>query len=138
MPNGSWSSVVRPMFFGGLVKLVADRGVDSIGLNPGAIHALWTLHGLGVLDGKTRKRKQRNRSLGTSSAGVRRNAMLTLPRTDWPDGSPQSHVTDTDAQVRLAAFLTLAEMPVRADAARPLLPHYRNQETATMPGSRMP
>ena len=32
-----------------LVKLVRDRSVDAIGLNAGAIHALWTLHGLGAL-----------------------------------------------------------------------------------------
>ena len=31
-----------------LVKLVGDSSLDEIGLNPGAIHALWTLHGLGV------------------------------------------------------------------------------------------
>ena len=32
-----------------LVKLARDPGVDGIGLNAGAIHALWTLHGLGAL-----------------------------------------------------------------------------------------
>ncbi len=34
-----------------LAALVADQNVDEIGLNVGAIHALWTMHGLGVLDG---------------------------------------------------------------------------------------
>ena len=34
-----------------LLALVGGEQVDEIGLNPGAIHALWTLHGLGVLDG---------------------------------------------------------------------------------------
>ena len=35
----------------GLIALIDDRSYDSIGLNVGAIHALWTLHGLGLLDG---------------------------------------------------------------------------------------
>src|SRR5262249_13606291 len=35
----------------GLLELARDPGVDDIGLNVGAIHALWTLHGLGALDG---------------------------------------------------------------------------------------
>src|SRR5437867_1095824 len=33
-----------------LCELVRDKRVDEIGLNPAAIHALWTLHGLGVLE----------------------------------------------------------------------------------------
>ncbi|HEX8201833.1 MAG TPA: PVC-type heme-binding CxxCH protein, partial [Isosphaeraceae bacterium] len=31
-----------------LIRLVQDWSVDAIGLNPAAIHALWTLHGLGA------------------------------------------------------------------------------------------
>ena len=38
-----------------LIELVDDRSVDAIGLNPAAIHALWTLHGLGALDGAGRR-----------------------------------------------------------------------------------
>ena len=34
-----------------LFELARDPTVDEIGLNVGAIHALWTLHGLGALDG---------------------------------------------------------------------------------------
>src|SRR5207249_5746494 len=34
-----------------LIELAKDRSVDKIGLNPSVIHALWTLHGLGALDG---------------------------------------------------------------------------------------
>jgi hypothetical protein len=29
-----------------LLSLARDRSVDALGLNPGALHALWTLHGL--------------------------------------------------------------------------------------------
>ena len=34
-----------------IVSVINDRTVDRIGLNSPAVHALWTLHGLGVLDG---------------------------------------------------------------------------------------
>ena len=34
-----------------IIAVVNDRTVDRIGLNSPAVHALWTLHGLGVLDG---------------------------------------------------------------------------------------
>ena len=34
----------------GLIALVGDTKVDAVGLNAGAIHALWTLHGLGAMD----------------------------------------------------------------------------------------
>src|SRR5690606_8294624 len=34
-----------------LIDLARDQAVDEVGLNVGAIHALWTLHGLGALDG---------------------------------------------------------------------------------------
>ena len=34
-----------------LVDLVRDPAVDGVGLNPGSIHALWTLKQLGALDG---------------------------------------------------------------------------------------
>ena len=36
-----------------IIEIVNDRTVDKIGLNSPAVHALWTLHGLGVLDGSS-------------------------------------------------------------------------------------
>jgi putative membrane-bound dehydrogenase-like protein len=35
-----------------LLALIADQSVDEVGLNVGVIHALWTLKGLGVIDGE--------------------------------------------------------------------------------------
>ena len=108
-----------------LIELVKDRTVDGIGLNPGAIHALWTLHGLGVLDGSDEAASRAVRlALGHPSAGVRRNAVQVLP----PDGGVgqlrAAHevrafdlLADPDPQVRLAAFLALADAPESASAA---------------------
>src|SRR5262249_37934040 len=68
-----------------LLKAAGDPGVDEIGLNVGVIHALWTLHGLGALDGSNaRATATAGAALKHKSAGVRRNAVQVLPR------SPQS------------------------------------------------
>ena len=60
-----------------------DQPVDAIGLNPAAIHALWTLHGLGALDGPDAgATRGRRAALRHPSAGVRRNAVQVLPPRD--------------------------------------------------------
>ena len=62
------------------MSLVSDASVDEIGLNPGAIHALWTLHGLGTLDGsRPDATKAAVGALRHKSAGVRRTALQVLP-----------------------------------------------------------
>src|SRR5258708_7433193 len=117
-----------------LCKLVEATGVDEVGLNPGAIHALWTLHGLGTLDGaKSAKRgAEENASdaarrasegaLKHPSAGVRRNAVLVLPAAQECAEAiiAAKLLNDEDAQVRLAALLALAGMPVDCDAGADL------------------
>lgn len=103
-----------------LIDIVKEQSLDEIGLATDINHALWTLHGRGALDGKNRDAlKAVVRALNHPSAGVRRNALLVLPRNDQAITSiVQSGVLrDKNAQVRLAAFLTLAELPPSADAA---------------------
>ena len=118
-----------------LVKLVDDKLVDAIGLNPAAIHALWALRGLGLPDPKAVETGASAASLGAlkhPSAAVRRNALLALPR----DAASASAVlasgvfTDPDAQVRLAACLALSEMPP-SDAAASALASALHQGFAT-------
>jgi putative membrane-bound dehydrogenase-like protein len=104
-----------------LVKLVGDPSVDEIGLNVGAIHALWTLHGLGAIDERHPEVLKAVRSaLGHRSAGVRRNALQVLPATPpSADVIATSNLTnDADAQVKLAAILALADMPPAAVAGK--------------------
>jgi putative membrane-bound dehydrogenase-like protein len=93
-----------------LLKLVRDTSVDEIGLNPGAIHALWTLHGLGAA-GDSAPLKAITTALKHPSAGVRRAAAGVLPRDDASGKALRMSLTDPDAQVRLAAYLALAESP---------------------------
>lgn len=114
-----------------LYGLVSDVRVDELGLNAGAIHALWTMHGLGALDGRDdRALAVATGALHHPSAGVRRAAVMVLPSTAEtlesflraglvPDvrGAGGPHYLGTrvmgpaDPQVRLAALLAIADMP---------------------------
>jgi putative heme-binding domain-containing protein len=103
-----------------LCDLVRDQGMDEIGLNPAAIHALWTLHGLGALAGSDAQASDAAlAALKHPSAGVRRAAAMVLPRNEKSlDALLGSKLLDDpDAQVRLAALLALSEMPPSDNAA---------------------
>ncbi|MEY4692447.1 MAG: hypothetical protein RIT19_2772 [Verrucomicrobiota bacterium] len=87
-----------------LVRMASDAAVDELNLNPRALHALWTLHGLGASEAAPKS------TLRHASAAVRRAAVMTLPSEGWsPDDWRQLLVTETDAQVRLAALLAIAD-----------------------------
>jgi uncharacterized protein len=118
-----------------LVELVRDTDVDEIGLNTAAIHALWALKGLDALDGKNRLPLSpgEGRGEGTSdslaaavaalkhpSAGVRRNAVTVLPSTSESAQAilDAGVLSDSDAQVRLAALLAISTAPPTAGAGK--------------------
>lgn len=103
-----------------LIGLVKDTSVDEIGLNVGAIHALWTLHGLNAVEGEAWDAV--NKALLHPSAAVRRNAVLVLPdksESYVPIGF-SGVLEDSDPQVRLAALLKLSELPANQTAAEEL------------------
>lgn len=107
-----------------LLDLVRDPGVDVIGLNVGAIHGLWALHGLGVLDGTHAEAAAAARgALRHASAGVRRNAVQVLPRqADSVTALLEAGLLrDADPQVRLMALLALADLPPSRAAAEAIL-----------------
>lgn len=108
----------------GLLELATDTSVDAIGLNTSVIHALWTLHGLGVLDGSHPQAAiVAAAGLKHQSAGVRQNAVAVLPRTNAWTASllAGGTLSDNDAQVRLATLLALAEMPADVQAGAAVL-----------------
>lgn len=112
-----------------LLQLVADPSVDAIGLNVGAIHALWTLHGLGVITpDQPAVWSAATSALKHPSAGVRRNAVLVLPPTEATESALLSSgvLHDADPQVRLAAFLALADLPASERVGRVLAELLRN------------
>lgn len=104
-----------------LLDLLKDQSIDEIGLNTPAIHALWTLQGLGVIN-------QQNPGVMAAvaaaaqhpSAGVRRNAVKVMPMQDSTvqEVLSQNLLLDSDAQVRLAAFLALADAPQSSAAGQ--------------------
>lgn len=107
-----------------LLTLVSDPSVDEIGLNGAVMHALWTIQGLGVLDGSDNKAAAAAMgALKHASAGVRRNAVAVLPKTEESITAIVSAglLKDQSPQVRLAAYLALAEMPLSKVAAEGLV-----------------
>lgn len=107
-----------------LVKLVSSDSVDGIGLNVGAIHALSTLQGLGIIEpAKADLWKAVTESLKNKSAGVRRVAVQSVPATAEGVAAILASGTleDNDAQVRLASYLKVADAPPVADATKTAL-----------------
>jgi len=102
-----------------LIQLVQDPSTDAIGLNVGAIHALWTLQGLGVLNRPEGLAFQAaSGALNHPSAGVRRNAFQVLPSCAESTRLilASNPGEEQDAQVQLAAILALADMPESTQA----------------------
>ncbi len=105
-----------------LLKLISDRSVDSIGLNPAAFHALWTLDGLGAIDSKDEgMMAQLKVAMTHPSSAVQRAAIMVFPKTEAflqavADLPMTSEVRSP--QVRLAFLLALAEVPPSAQAGQ--------------------
>ena len=97
-----------------LIRLLDSQDVDDLGLNPGALHAIWTLDGLGAPPVYQPAMDAVRRALGHPAASVRRAALEILPRDQQLATSilsPGAFEEDLDAGVRLSAILTLSELP---------------------------
>ncbi|MFB2119387.1 PVC-type heme-binding CxxCH protein [Parapedobacter sp. 2B3] len=107
----------------GLIGIASDKNVDKIGLNAPAIHALWTLQGLNVIESNKEVFDAVVKSLSHPSAGVRKAAVQVLPVNDQSrDAILKSAIlADTALNTRLAAFVRLAEYPASAEIAKALL-----------------
>ena len=106
-----------------LYRLVRDRRVDALGLNGAALHALWTMHGLGALDGANEEALAvATAALAHPAAGVRKAAMQVLPKTEAALDAllDAGSLRDADLHTRLAAVLVAAEMPSSATAGAAL------------------
>ncbi|GAB3493446.1 hypothetical protein GCM10027341_08750 [Spirosoma knui] len=96
-----------------LVALVNDQSVDEIGINPGAIHALWTLSGLGALENPD-VAKALTSALKHPCPGVRKTAVQLLPRNAQTPALvlQQDLLHDKEPIVVLNSLLTLSEIPL--------------------------
>lgn len=95
-------------------ELIELAGKNTNGLNAGAIHALWTLDGLGELDGSNEAASVvAAKALSNKSDAVKRAALALIPETD--EGSTllvnSSLLEDDNLHIRLAAILRASELP---------------------------
>src|SRR3546814_5123628 len=67
---------------GKLYDLARNHDLDETGNNPSALHALWTLHGLGLMDGSDSEALDvAVEALKDPAPGVRKAAIQVLPKT---------------------------------------------------------
>jgi putative membrane-bound dehydrogenase-like protein len=106
-----------------LIALVGQTTMDSIGINGGAMHALWTLEGLGELsDPASPAYAAAVAALKHPAAGVRKQAARVLPKTPAAAEAiiAANLLADPDLHTRLAAILALSDMPASPAVASAL------------------
>jgi putative membrane-bound dehydrogenase-like protein len=101
-----------------LEKMVRNQAVDDVGINAGAIHAIWVLAAKNRWKGNIVAEAMRH-----PSAAVRRNAIAAaVPNTESANFIAENRsVLDPDGQVRLAAMLCLADCPAGSPNLEDLL-----------------
>lgn len=105
----------------GLIKIINNQEVDEIGLNSSAVHALWTLHGLGALSGSNAEAvAAATKDLSHPAAGVRKAAAEVLPKNEQTLQNIQKSglLNDANLNTRMAAFLVLAGLPPSQQAGK--------------------
>src|SRR5690606_2888292 len=107
------------------------KSVDEVGLNTAAVHALWTLHGLGLLDDPDQAVFDRvTRALSHPAAGVRKAAATVLPATPASFNAlvKSKSLYDSDLNTRLAVFNRLVDYPASGDVAKELWAATKDQQ----------
>lgn len=96
-----------------LYELVNDSKTDDLGMNPGALHALWTINGLGALGHDTEGIKVVTDALKHPAPAVRKAAIQILPKNRTTDEylNKAKIFNDKDTSVRLAVLLYYTERP---------------------------
>ena len=91
-----------------LIELIQNEEVDELGLNTPAIHALWTLHGLGQ---STEAMEVVEQALSHPSAAVRKAALQVLPHTAAAEQLliEANVFEDPNLNTRLAAVLSVLD-----------------------------
>ena len=95
-----------------LIELAKSTNIDGIGSDPTVIHALWTLHGLGQLDGSNDGAISAvNTALYHPSAIVRKNAVQVLPKTNESAQLLANMLKEQNFNTLRHILLRLSEMP---------------------------
>jgi putative membrane-bound dehydrogenase-like protein len=106
-----------------LIALTRNTAVDEVGINGGAFHALWTLHGLGELASpNTDAFRAAVDALKHPAAGVRKAAAMVLPKDAASAAAILSSgaLADPDPHTRLAIALVAADLPSSAELGQAL------------------
>lgn len=98
-----------------LYSIANSTRLNEQGDNYAAMHALWTIHGLGAFKNEMNSEafNAAKNGLEHSSPAVRKAAIQVIPGTQWgKQAIVESEIyNDTNPQVRIAAILKIAEMP---------------------------
>ena len=94
-----------------LYKLVNNNAVNSMGQNPAALHALWTIDGLGAVAQQKAAASVARGALFHASAAVRKAAIQILPKNKEVDKAIMlsGALNDKDPSVQLAALLYFSQ-----------------------------
>jgi len=108
---------------GDLIRIASDQKVDKIGLNSPAVHALWTLQGLNLIEKRPDVFDAVVKAFNHPAAGVRKAAVQVLPLNSRSlDALLQSGLLkDSNLNTRLAVFVKLAEYPASDAVASALV-----------------
>ena len=102
-----------PEVLSDLLELAESADADATGIAHGALHALWTLDGLGLLPENEEAVNGVRKALTHSSAAVRKAAIQLLDRATWSDEALLSSgiLSDPDPEVQLAALIEVIDRP---------------------------
>jgi len=95
-----------------LYDLVKNEKMDEFGNNYAAIHALWTIDGLGGLTKDDKAEPIVTNALKHPSPGARKAAIQILSKSQWTEDviMKSDILNDKDPSTRLAAILALVEI----------------------------
>ncbi|EDM28088.1 probable secreted glycosyl hydrolase [Lentisphaera araneosa HTCC2155] len=95
-----------------LIEMAKSKEIVDLDSNPAVIHALWSLHGLGQLDGSNPEAlKVAQEALKHRSAAVRKNAVRVLPPTAENTQLLTAMLNERDANTLRHILLSLSIMP---------------------------
>lgn len=94
-----------------LYALVKEGKEDEVGLNPGALHALWTIEGLGAIPNDAKALTALKGALKSVTPAIRIAAIQLFPKNEETDATllKSKVLHDSDPRVQLAALLYFSE-----------------------------
>ena len=114
-----------------LLSFIADTTLDDMGLNASALHALWTLHGLGLIKrSEAEIIKAVEEALAHPGDGIRKAALQVLPNDEMTlDRLVEAGLFyDPNGRTRLAAINKLWELPSSQKLVREILKLTKDQD----------